>query len=214
MQPSRGCIVKDRHARANSAEGGTGADARPSGSRTAGRPSAPPGRGQAAKAVFRRGGMSRIRRMRGPPQAGRETRRQARTTQERPNAPAPTARDSAPASRRTGAERAGSRCGRSRSQSGDWREMRRRKRSFRREAAQIAQQSSARAKRSGRKEPRGTGADARPSGSRTALSARSERLGRNHAHVREERRRWMVSCAPMPHPRLRQRGRLPTRARF
>ena len=154
MQPSRGCIVKDSHARANSAEGGTGADARPSGSRTAGRPSAPPGRGQAAKAVFRRGGMSRIRRMRGPPQAGRETRRQARTTQERPNAPAPTARDSAPASRRTGAERAGSRSGRSRSQSGDWREMRRRKRSFRREAAQIAQQSSARAKRSGRKEPR------------------------------------------------------------
>ena len=56
MQPSRGCIVKDRHARANSAEDGTGTDARPSGSRTAGRPSAPPGRGQAAKAVFRRAG--------------------------------------------------------------------------------------------------------------------------------------------------------------
>ena len=97
MQPSSGCIVKDSHARANSAEGGTGTDARPSASRTAGRTSAPPGRGQAAKAVFRRGGMSRIRRMRGPPQAGRETRRQARTTTERPNAPAPTARDFAPA---------------------------------------------------------------------------------------------------------------------
>ena len=148
---------------------GTGTDARPSGSRTAGRPSAPPGRGQAAMAVFRRGGMSRIRRMRGPPQAGRESRRQARTTQERPNAPAPTARDFAPEMRRrkrsfrraaaqiaqqssarakrsgrkeprrrTDAAGGGARCGRSRSQSGDWREMRRRKRSFRREAAQIA----------------------------------------------------------------------------
>ena len=161
MQPSRGCIVKDRHARAYSAEDGTGTDARPSGSRTAGRPSAPPGRGQAAMAVFRRGGMSRIRRMRGPPQDGRETRRQARTPQERPNAPAPTARDSAPASRRTGAERAGSRSGRSRSQSGDWRALR----------------------------------DA----SETALSARSERLGRNHAHVREERRRWISTKGPVPH---------------
>ena len=96
MQPSRGCIVKDSHARANSAEGGTGTDARPSGSRTAGRPSAPPGRGQAAKAVFRRGGMARIRRMRGTHQAGRAARRQARTPPERPNAPAPTARDFAP----------------------------------------------------------------------------------------------------------------------
>jgi hypothetical protein len=97
MQPSRGCIVKMRHARAYSAEGGTETDAWPSGSRTAGRSSAPPGRGQAAKAVFRRSGMARIRRMRGAPQAGRAARWQARTTTERPNAPAPTARDFAPA---------------------------------------------------------------------------------------------------------------------
>ena len=40
---------------------------------------------------------------------------------ERPNAPAPTARDFAPFSRRTGAERAGARSGRARSQSADWR---------------------------------------------------------------------------------------------
>ena len=77
--------------------GGTGTDARPSASRTAGRPSAPPGRGQAAKAVFRRGRMARIRRMRGAPQTGRAARWQARTPTERPNAPAPTARDFAPA---------------------------------------------------------------------------------------------------------------------
>ena len=147
MQPSRGCIVKMRHARAYSAEGGTGTDARPSASRTAGRSSAPPGRGQAAKAVFRRSRMARIRRMRGAPQAGRAARRQARTPPERPNAPAPTARDSAPASRRTEAERAGARSGRTRSQSNDWREVR--------------------------------------YASETALSARSERLGRNHAHVWE-----------------------------
>ena len=131
MQPSRGCIVKNRHARANSAEGVTATDARPSASRTAGRSSAPPGRGQAAKAVFRQSGMARIRRMRGAHQAGRAARRQARTPPERPNAPAPTARDSAPFSRRTGAERAGARSGRSRSQSGDWRVLRTRaKRTF------------------------------------------------------------------------------------
>ena len=41
--------------------------------------------------------MARIRRMRGAPQAGRAARRQARTPPERPNAPAPTARDFAPA---------------------------------------------------------------------------------------------------------------------
>ena len=88
--------------------GGTGADARPTASRTAGRSSAPPGRGQAAKAVFRRGGMARIRRMRGTPQDGRAARRQARTSSERPNAPAPTARDFAPeadAPMRRGSER-------------------------------------------------------------------------------------------------------------
>ena len=121
MQPSRGCIVGKTEGGASSAEDGTGADARPSASRTAGRPSAPPGRGQAAKAVFRRGRMARIRRMRGAPQAGRAARRQARTPPERPNAPAPTARDFAPFSRRTGAERAGARRGRARSQSADWR---------------------------------------------------------------------------------------------
>ena len=108
MQPSRGCIVKKTEGGAFSAEDGTGADARPSASRTAGRPSAPPGRGQAAKAVFRRRRMARIRRMRGAPQAGRAARWQARTTTERPNAPAPTARDFAPAAdapARKGAER-------------------------------------------------------------------------------------------------------------
>ena len=161
MQPSRGCIVKDRHARANSAEGVTVTDARPSASRTDGRSSAPPGRGQAAKAVFRRSGMARIRRMRGAHQAGRAARRQARTPPECPNAPAPTARDSAPASRRTEAERAGARSGRARSQSGDWR------------AARDA--------------------------SETALSARSERLGRNHAQVREERKRWTDAAIPVFH---------------
>ena len=40
--------------------------------------------------------MARIRRMRGAPQAGRAARWQARTPTERPNAPAPTARDFAP----------------------------------------------------------------------------------------------------------------------
>ena len=74
----------------------------------------------------------------------------SRTPPERPNAPAPTARDSAPFSRRTEAERAGTRSGRARSQSGDWR------------AARDA--------------------------SETALSARSERLGRNHAQVWEGRK--------------------------
>ena len=101
--------------------GGTGADARPSASRTAGRTSAPPGRGQAAKAVFRRGRMARIRRMRGAPQAGRAARRQARTHPGTPERASANRAGLRPRSRRTGAERAGARSGRARSQSDDWR---------------------------------------------------------------------------------------------
>ena len=157
MQPSRGCIVKKTEGGAFSAEDGTGADARPSASRTAGRTSAPPGRGQAAKAVFRRRGMARIRRMRGAPQAGRAARWQARTPPERPNAPAPTARDFAPLPTH--------RCGRGRS-------------AKRTRPKPICRLASA--------------ADA----SETAPDARSERLGRSHAHVREERRRLMGQESP------------------
>ncbi len=114
--------------------------------------------------------------------------------------------------------------------------MRRRKRSFRREAAQIAQQSSARAKRSGRKEPRRrTGAERAGSrcgrsrsqsgdwrelrdASETALSARSERLGRNHAQVRGEaqemdERRSPRSASPLPAKRRSPFRLLPARAR-
>ena len=121
MQPSRGCIVKKTEGGAFSAEDGTGADARPSASRTAGRPSAPPGRGQAAKAVFRRGRMARIRRMRGAPQAGRAARWQARTFPGTPERASANRAGLRPRSRRTGAERAGARSGRARSQSADWR---------------------------------------------------------------------------------------------
>ena len=99
MQPSRGCIVKERHARAYSAEDGTGADARPSASRTAGRSSAPPGRGQAAKAVFRRagwpasGGCGGRRRPDGRRGGKRGRHRNARTRQRQPRGISPPQAD-------------------------------------------------------------------------------------------------------------------------
>ena len=95
--------------------------------RAAGRSSAPPGRGQAAKAVFRRSRMARLRRMRGaayaarshgsavPPAAPSQSRR----------APVPTV---APEAGHTDAGRAGMRSGRARSQSFDWRAARTRSR--------------------------------------------------------------------------------------
>ena len=190
MQPSRGCIVKKTEGGASSAEGGTGADAWPSASRTAGRPSAPPGRGQAAKAVFRRRRMARIRRMRGAHQAGRAARRQARTPPERPNAPAPTARDSAPGDAPQKAKLSeGSRADCAaieRTSEAKWPQG----------AAPTHRSGKGRSAKRTRPKPiwrLASAADA----SETALSARSERLGRNHAQVREERKRWTDAAIPV-----------------
>ncbi len=88
--------------------------------RAAGRSSAPPGRDQAAKAVFRRSRMARLRRMRGTAYAARSHGSAvppAVPAQPR-HAPVPTV---APEAGHTDAGRAGMRSGRARSQSSDWR---------------------------------------------------------------------------------------------